>query len=241
MRGTVLTRVVALAAAALLMSAAPPSSVRAATTWNLNSWETGTEGWNGSGGMTVSQTSVGATAGAYSMNVAAPGAGFQWGANTEYNVANLDPNIQNAVQGFNFAGNGRETQSWFEFDVTWIGAENAPDWAGVQMAINSANGWTQSPDNLAMRTFPYDLATDTIHVVTPAIGSWSGIGTNKLPNGDGQWFQIHLGINPTGAGPDNVHIDGLKLVTPDVPEPTGLALAGVGLIGALRRSRRPRA
>jgi len=216
----------------------PTTSSRAATVWNLTSWENGLEGWAGAGGMTVSWDTAGSTHGIYNMKISAPQAGFQWGANTEYNVSNLDPHNQEIVQAFNHAGSGNESQSWFEFDVTWLGAENAPDWAGVQMAINSNNGWTQSPDNLAQRTFPYDLATDKIHVVTPMIGTWSGRGTNKLPNGDGQWFQIHMAFNPTGASPDAVHIDNLTLHTPPIPEPSAVALASLGALGLLRRRGR---
>jgi hypothetical protein len=239
MRGNVRFGAAALALVTVLIAA----QARAATmTWQLNNWETGTEGWNGAGGDTVSQTPEGATSGLSSMKISAPTGGFQWGANTEYNIANLDPANQVKVQAFNHAGSGNESNSWFEYDVTWLASENDPaNWAGLMMSVNSANGWSQSPDNLVQRvwgTNGYDVPVQTFHVVTPAIGTWSGLGTNKLPNGNGEWFQIHFGFNPTGTTPSAVHIDNLQLVTPPVPEPSALALAALGASAGLLRRRR---
>jgi hypothetical protein len=212
-----------------------PSEFAPTFGWHATPWE--------SPPMAVSQdTGPGSTGGStYNMRINANGrTNFAWAATGEYNVYPGGPPdaIQsNAVAQFNYWGDGRELQAWFEFDVTWIAAENPGGaWESVQMAINSANGWTQSPDNLATRqwgTNGFDIPVETYHVVTTPIGTWSGLGSNKLPNGDGQWFQIIMSLNANGDPNATVHIDNLVLV----PEPACLGLLLLGATGMLRRRR----
>jgi len=264
MRGKGFLAALALSAATVL----PAAKSFADTTWLLNDFETANQfaptwGWHATTwqSQAVSQSPNGATGGNYSMAIDANGnTGFQWGASVEYNVypgGPPDAIQQNAMTAFNWAGDGREAHSHFEFDVVWLGPpENDPGhptptpddpnsftggWEGVTMAMNSNNGWVQTqPGNLAERhwgTNGFDQPVETIHVVTGNIGttSWSGAGTNKLPNGDAQWIQLYISLNPTSL-PAVMHIDNLVLVTPDyIPEPASLGLVGLAGLTLLRR------
>jgi MYXO-CTERM domain-containing protein len=222
-------------AAAVLLPAAPS---RADTSWLLNSWEGSLENWGPESGTTVGLSTDGATHGTNSMNIN-NSVGAYWSATVEYQSNSADPRYRpDVIAAFNWAGDGREAQSWFEFDVTWLNTDNPNDWRGMRFSINSANGWVESPDNLAQRTFNggvYDLS-ETFHVVTPKINTFAPLG-DELPNGDGQWYQIHFAAN---GSPQNMKIDNFRLITPDaapIPEPTGLAVLAMGAAAVLRRRR----
>jgi len=172
--------------------------------------------WQGINGGVISASTIGATSGTGSLALTKPNLNFTW-----------------ALQY-----NGNPNPGLLSMDVTWVAAE----WPGLSwlnlevVAMNSGgpSGWMQkSATDPVSPSYPGSWS--------PAWGdhtrnlSWDFSGYDKGASGWSQ-FQISINIDPNYTGPiGNFYIDNVQLV---VPEPTSLALLGLG--GGLLLLRRRR-
>jgi hypothetical protein len=228
-------------AVAVLCCAAVPS-------WGdllLGDFEGGSmDGWANTGGANYTLTptnfdsALHATLGESALNVfAAPGGGFVW-------LMQLDHNdIPNFVQ--RFLNNGSKVYA----DVSWKTSEWSfdpdGDWARWDnSSINSNGGWMQTNDALMTDTNSVNVGTwDQTNFGASDLRtiSWdfsSLTAGNEAAMLEGGWMQLNLAINF-----DNLYdtqpgysywIDNIRMI----PEPSTLALLGLGGLFALIRRRR---
>ena len=107
---------------------------------------------------------------------------------------------------------------WFNFNVVG-NSDGSAGWT-QQENLFTASGWHNADDATLI----------TLHVDNP----FSFYGWQP---GD-SWFQLWTGCNSDGAVPVNFYIDNVNAYSVAVPEPTTLALAGVGSVALLLARRR---
>jgi hypothetical protein len=136
-------------------------------------------------------------------------------------------NQQAAMQGYANAGNYH-----LAFDLKVDGASwpvAGSDWYQFQIAGNSdgSSGWTQTDAVTGLWHNDGDATVNTWHVDK----TFAALGWQP---GD-SWFQLYFGVQ-SGTVPVNYYVDNLTVYAA-VPEPSALALAGLGLatLLALRR------
>jgi hypothetical protein len=126
------------------------------------------------------------------------------------------------------SGNGRVS-----FDIYVDGTSFNPGvgvWYSLNMAGNSggSTGWTQI-DKLSGDA--WHNADDAVKYLTHVDKSFSDLG---WASGDG-WFQIQWGSNSDGAQRVNFYLDNVNVYL--VPEPSTVALLGLGAVALLIRRR----
>lgn len=139
---------------------------------------------------------------------------------------------QPAMQALSASGNGRVS-----FDLIVDGSSFNPgvaNWYNVNIAGNSAgaNGWTQvekiSGDG-------WHNADDNALYSTHVDYSFAQLGWQNTEDATG-WFQLYFGANSASDFPVKFYIDNVNAYV--VPEPSALALAGLGATALLGQRRR---
>lgn len=173
-------------------------------------WSAGPAGWAGGGSLQTTYAASGWTGWSPTVN-------FDWASGH-----------QPDMQAIAASGNGH-----LSFDIMVDGSSFTPgvsDWYNASMAGNSdGGGWTQI-DNI-MGAGPWHNAGDNALYVTHVDETFAQMGWTTAST----WFQINFAGN-SGASPLHYYIDNLAVTT--VPEPSTLALAGLGALGGLMLFRR---
>jgi PEP-CTERM motif len=139
---------------------------------------------------------------------------------------------QLTMQSLSSSGNGQ-----LSFDVLLDGTSFTPgvaNWYSINIAGNSAgaNGWTQVEK---VSGDAWHNADDNNLVSTHVVLSFAQLGWNDPDDATG-WFQIFFGANSADDFPIKFYIDNVTATA--VPEPSTIALAGLGLAGLLAVRRR---
>ena len=151
---------------------------------------------------------------------------FSWGpgggsANQQTDMQALQYYGSDAHIAFDIIADGTSfpaaTGVWYSFNLA-ANSDGTVGWTQIEHVID---GW-QNPDQSDMRVWHRDYTFDQL--------GWA--------DGDSTWFQLYLGSNSDAANPVNFYIDNFVVYQGTVPEPTSLALAGLGAaLLALRRRR----
>jgi hypothetical protein len=182
----------------------------AAASWTGVAWSSGPAGWAGGGAL----QGTSATSGWQNWNVVQ---NYAW-----------QDNSQQTLQAMAAGGGAR-----LSFDILVDGSSFAPgvsDWYNVSFAANSnGGGWTQFDNVLGAGPW-HDMADNAVYQ-THIDMSFTQLGWTPAAT----YFQLDFSAN-SGASPVNYYIDNLNAYV--VPEPTMLALAGMGIAGLLIFRRR---
>jgi len=236
-----------------LAAALMPAAASAQVVYS-QSWESGLDGWTSSGfsgrPIVVGTSNLAASDGLSSLSVTQDGEGFSW--NTKLEVGD-DPGSP-LFQSWQALANVPENLARVRFDIVYRGAD-IPDTAtflNLSIWLNNRNGFRQI-DNLGLLDGA-SIASNGDFIVPIDVGfnQFSGFG-DRIPAADAvlnDFYRIGWAMNGSfgtgnGAvdgGPGNpqpgeatVYYDNFRLEV--IPEPTGLALIGVGALGLLRRRR----
>lgn len=138
---------------------------------------------------------------------------------------------QPVMQALSASGGGR-----LSFDLLVDGTSFNPGvagWYNINVAGNSAGGgWTQVD---SVSGAGWHNADDPALIATHVDLSFTQLGWNEAADATG-WFQIYFGANSDGAFPVKFYIDNVMAYA--VPEPSALALAGLGTAALLGLRRR---
>lgn len=174
-------------------------------------------GW--AGGSSIKQTHV---AGDWQMQVAKdfdwqPGGGAANQQAEMQALANLGGRLafDVMIDGGSFPAGA---QTWFHFNVVG-NSDGAAGWTQTQN-IFTPSGWHNADDPTLI----------TLHIDQP----FSYFGWEAGDN----WFQLWTGSNSDPAVPVNFYIDNVNAYAAVVPEPSALALAGLGCAALLLVRRR---
>ncbi|MFO1476039.1 MAG: PEP-CTERM sorting domain-containing protein [Verrucomicrobiota bacterium] len=181
-------------------------------------WTAGPAGWSGGAAIQAQPTVGGWTLGG-SFNFYKE---FGWN------------NGQQEMQQIAATGNGH-----ISFDLIMDGATSfnsgASGWYQMELAGNSAgaHGWTQLGNIFTAGT--YHDASDMSLVSQHFDYTFSQLGWGDAEDAAG-WFQIYFGANSDSAFPVKFYLDNVNCYV--VPEPSTLALAGLGSAAMLVLRRR---
>jgi hypothetical protein len=177
----------------------------------LYSFETGTDGFaDVTSGVTLTQSTIGATEGVSSLAVSYPG--FNW-LETPSSQALADALTGNQI---------------VLFDVTYTPESNVGTWASYLISFNDgAHGWRQMGSSIpAASTAPgtYTITLDATNLAAPDYVS-------------GGWFKMSIGMSSdTPSGNATIYFDNIR--TAPVPEPATITALALGAIALIRRRRR---
>jgi hypothetical protein len=181
------------------------------------SWQSGPAGWPG--GSSVRQTHV---AGGWQMYLTKEFSFEAGGGAANQQVEMQTLANQGGRLAFDVMIDGGSfpagAQTWFQFSV--VGNSDG------------ASGWTQKENIFTAADWHNadDATLVTLHIDQP----FSYFGWEA---GD-QWFQFYTGSNSDGAVPVNFYLDNVQAYSVAVPEPSTLALAGLGSAALLLARRR---
>ncbi len=220
-----------------LLSAALPAHAGLIAYWNFNTLNIPTAAAPGSGGV---PTSIAATSGSGSLNLATWGGTVDDFVGSTLNTLNSDPagaSLSLIVGGTSapFPGNN----SFITFSTSLTGNENpilSFATRGTSTGFNSGI-WSWSLDGSSFTAIPgVNTATTSTTFATTSVDLSS---INALDNAATVFFRYTLsgGTNATGNNRiDNFQINASQITA--VPEPTSMALLGVALAGGLLRKFR---
>jgi hypothetical protein len=165
---------------------------------------------------------------------AMPGAGG-WTLGGSFNFMkefDFASGAQPVMQALSAGGNGR-----LSFDLIVDGSSfnaGVANWYNINIAGNSAgaNGWTQI-DKISGDA--WHNADDNALYSTHVDYSFSQLGWSNPEDATG-WFQIFFGANSAGDFPIKFYID--NVIVSAVPEPSSVALVGLGVAAWLVRRRK---
>jgi hypothetical protein len=200
----------------------------------LNSWESGTlEAWTTHTGVSTLTPAAtrGVTDGSYSMKITGPGMTW-WSENADIDLAVLDP--ENGIQAF-------KDHSTFSVDISVF----ADEWT-----MDPTVGWTTSP-NVGLLINPGSgqwWSLPSIEIGEPAAkygnpgadrkitASWDYSSyRNQIVDYAGVCKLILKFVDYGYLGNVNFYVD--NVVLSGVPEPTTIALLGLGTLAMLRRKK----
>jgi hypothetical protein len=186
----------------------------------IGDWEQSMDGWGSWLGTDSYSSTVGVTSGSYSLRHDKGALGW----NTILGVA-VDPDA--------FFGN-----SQFSIDASILGSEWGQHWHELQLIVNSEAGCHQEDTLMPLQavnetptTYTWDYSwLDGVIMASPG---WLEL---VIVGNDGLWG---TDIDPPATGVyyfDNAWLSGGP-IAPEIPEPTTIALLGLGGVALLRKRR----